>query len=274
MINSKKESYINGFCKVAESNGYNPFELARLALGFQRLKTAETRAFVQDLFKKAAYSRSRRPLQASNLRRATQPQGRTPRPGELVSPNLRKPSPAPSGQGASSVPAAPKVPGLPTVLPTQPVQSPKAKSQGQQPNATEKALAKTQSPADRRYEAFSNKAKKNGWNYSNGTWISPSGQKFTDSQVNSRIRLRSLEKAINRRAEARRAAGIPLPQKTHVPQSNGILNRSYGVNWRKKWSNDDLLNFDTKAFRRNADTWAERSRQNRTTGLGTFTFPI
>lgn len=66
-----KEAYIRGFCKVAEENGYDPFELARMAVGFKRLKKAEAKLFVQELRKKAGYTSSQPPvrLTAPNLRR-------------------------------------------------------------------------------------------------------------------------------------------------------------------------------------------------------------
>lgn len=51
-----KEAYIRGFCKVAGENGYDPFELARMAVGFKQLKKAEARLFVKELRKIAEVS--------------------------------------------------------------------------------------------------------------------------------------------------------------------------------------------------------------------------
>ena len=59
-----KKSYIDGFCKIAEKNGYNPFELARMAIGFRRLKQAEAKLFIQDL-RKMAGNQNNQPSQGT-----------------------------------------------------------------------------------------------------------------------------------------------------------------------------------------------------------------
>ena len=237
-----KEAYIRGFCKVAEANSYDPFELARMAVGFNRLKKAEAKLFVKELRKKAGYTGSQPPVR-------------------LTAPNLRR-------QG-SAQPQFEHYGRRQQVTPVKPVPTQLSKVNSQ-PNVTGNPPARAENP---QYKAFADAAKKKGWNYSNGTWTSPNGQKFTDSQINSRMKLRSREKAINSRAAARRAAGIPVPQKTKVPHLNGVPLQSHGVDWGRKWGRNDLLNFDAKAFRRDADTWASRSLTNKTPGIGTFRMP-
>lgn len=261
-----KEAYIRGFCKVSEANGYDPFELARMAVGFNRLKKAEAKLFVQELRKKASYTSSQPPvrLTAPNLRR-TAPrlvaQSVQPEPEHYGSPGFRgRPSqPKMQSSAASNVQPASQV-------------------QTARRPVVSKLPVKSVNP---QYDAFAVAAKKKGWNYANGSWTSPSGQTFTDSQVRSRINLRKQEKQYNDRAAARRASGIPAPE-VHTQNSpvfgsstslHGVPRYSHGVDWGRRWTAGDLLNLDTKSFRRDADAWASKSVKNNTSGLSTFTVP-
>ena len=167
-----KEAYIRGFYKVAEANSYDPFVLARMALGFKRLKKAEARASAHELRKTAQIR-----LTASNLRNK--------HPSLRLSPSTY--STQDTASGLSGSPGFRRHGGEYTTTPVatgvQPMKPQKPAVTGNMQQASAKSTVQTPMTYDR----FVAGAKSRGWKLNNGTWTSPNGQKFTDQSVRDRI---------------------------------------------------------------------------------------
>lgn len=181
-----RETYINGFCKIAKEFNVDSNYLFRFAYRNALLKKAESKAFIHDL--------------KNMVRMKKNAQQNVPqRPSDWDNRWVH-------GRPVSSIPGRTNLPPSPapkkTIITT--------KSPAHNSMIT--------------YDRYKSEALKRGWKYNNGAWISPNGTRYTDKDIKKRISLKNGVRYFNSTAGARRAAVGKLPSSnTDIEQRKNYI---------------------------------------------------